>query len=443
MAANDDTVRRDSVNSYTSGPQTPQGALGRYQTQSPHDPAMAFPLQAQLPTPKMSPQTRQQMSPQMMADYMRRQAISTQSQPRPTTMQAQPPTREEAQARQNRQFALFGMAYFQRLDPQAKQQFQQLPSQKQNEIVRNAIEQRKQQEIHKARGQQMAAQQAKQQEAQQLAAQQLAAQQLAAQQLAAQQLAARQAHFNRFTQQYISSFSPEKLQRFRQGSGTQQKQHLCDVYKQMQNAQKLQQQKLQQMQQHQPAGQLQQVLQPQQLAQQPQRILQTPKVQQHRQLQSPRIPQAPQAQPHRQPQAQRILQAPQAQQHQEPQAQRILQAPQAQQHQEPQPQRIQQTQPAPQLKRPRSEDDEASPATKVAKVAQTITEQQPKNTEDPEDQRLRSKLTSWLASNEAKEEAQKSEQSAELHWQMKHAGPYAGPYAGYEPAKSNIPDNSF
>ncbi|KAI4621125.1 uncharacterized protein J4E87_006753 [Alternaria ethzedia] len=273
-------------------------------------------------------------------------------------MQAQPPTREEAQARQNRQFALFGMAYFQRLDPQAKQQFQQLPSQKQNEIVRNAIEQRKQQEIHKARGQQMAAQQAKQQEAQQLAAQQLAA----------QQLAARQAHFNRFTQQYISSFSPEKLQRFRQGSGTQQKQHLCDVYKQMQNAQKLQQQKLQQMQQHQPAGQLQQVLQPQQLAQQPQRILQTPK-----------------------------------------------------------------------LKRPRSDDDEASPATKVAKFAQPITEQQPENTEDPDEQRLRSKLTSWLASNQAKEEAQKSEQSAELHWQMQHAGPYAG----YRPAKSNIPDNSF
>ncbi|KAI4705822.1 hypothetical protein J4E81_000707 [Alternaria sp. BMP 2799] len=392
MAANDDTVRRDSVNSYTSGPQTPQGALGRYQTQSPHDPAMAFPLQAQLPTPKMSPQTRQQMSPQMMAEYMRRQAISTQSQPRPTTMQAQPPTREEAQARQNRQFALFGMAYFQRLDPQAKQQFQQLPSQKQNEIVRNAIEQRKQQEIHKARGQQMAAQQAKQQEAQQLAAQQLAAQQLAAQQLAAQQLAAQQlaaqhqaaqqlaaqqlaaqqAHFNRFTQQYVSSFSPEKLQRFKQFSGTQQKQHLCDVYKQMQNAQKLQQQKMQQMQQHQPAGQLQQVLQPQQLAQQPQRILRTPE-----------------------------------------------------------------------LKRPRSDDDEPSPATKVAKVAQPITEQQPENTEDPEDQRLRSELTSWLASNEAKEEAQKSEQSAELHWQMQHAGPYAGPYAGYRPAKSNIPDNSF
>ncbi|KAI4664390.1 uncharacterized protein J4E79_003894 [Alternaria viburni] len=425
MAANDDTVRRDS------------GALGRYQTQSPHDPAMAFPLQAQLPTPKMSPQTRQQMSPQMMAEYMRRQAISTQSQPRPTTMQAQPPTREEAQARQNRQFALFGMAYFQRLDPQAKQQFQQLPSQKQNEIVRNAIEQRKQQEIHKARGQQMAAQQAKQQEAQQLAAQQLAAQQLAAQQLAAQQLAAqqlaaRQAHFNRFTQQYISSFSPEKLQRFRQGSGTQQKQHLCDVYKQMQNAQKLQQQKLQQMQQHQPAGQLQQVLQPQQLAQQPQRILQTPKVQQHRQLQSPRIPQAPQAQPHRQPQAQRILQAPQAQQHRQPQAQRILQTPQAQQHQEPQPQRIQQTQPAPQLKRPRSDDDEASPATKVAKFAQPTTE-------DADDQRLTSELTSWLASEKAEEEAQMSEESAELRWQMKHAGPYAG----YEPAKSNIPDNSF
>ncbi|KAI4628179.1 hypothetical protein J4E80_002317 [Alternaria sp. BMP 0032] len=438
MAANDDTVRRDSVNSYTSGPQTPQGALGRYQTQSPHDPAMAFPLQAQLPTPKMSPQ--------MMAEYMRRQAISTQSQPRPTTMQAQPPTRDETQARLNRQFALFGMAYFQRLDPQAKQQFQQLPSQKQNEIVRNAIEKRKQQEIDKAREQQMAAQQAKQQEAQQLAAQQLAAQQLAAQQLAAQQLAAqqlaaqhqaaqelaaqqqaaRQAHFNRFTQQYVSSFSPEKLQRFKQFSGTQQKQHLCDVYKQMQNAQKLQQQKMQQMQQHQPAGQLQQVLQPQQLAQQPQRILRTPEVQQHRQLQSPRILQAPQAQPHRQ------LQSP-----------RILQASQAQQHQEPQPQRIQQTQPAPQLKRPRSDDDEPSPATKVAKVAQPITEQQPENTEDPEDQRLSSELTSWLASNEAKEEAQKSEQSAELHWQMQHAGPYAGPYAGYRPAKSNIPDNSF
>ncbi|KAI4938956.1 uncharacterized protein J4E92_000237 [Alternaria infectoria] len=418
MAANDYTVRRDSVNSYTSGPQTPQGALGRYQTQSPHDPAMAFPLQAQLPTPRMSPQ--------MIADYIRRQAISTQPQPPPTTMQAQPPTPEEAQARLNRQFALFGMAYFQRLDPQAKQQFQQLPSQKQNEVVRNAIEQRKQQEIHKAREQQMAAQQAKQQEAQQLAAQQLAAQQLAVQQLAAQQLAARQAHFNRFTQQYVSSFSPEKLQRFRQGSGIQQKQHLCDVYQQMQNAQKLQQQKMQQMQQHQPAGQLQQVLQPQQLAQQPQRILQTPEVQQHRQLQSPRI-----------------LQAPQARQHQEPQTQRILQAPQAQQHQEPQAQRIQQTQPAPQLKRPRSDDDEPSPATKVAKVTQPITEQQSENTEDPDDQRLRSKLTIWLASNEAKEEAQKSEQSAELHWQMQHAGPYAGPYAGYEPAKSNIPDNSF
>ncbi|KAI4636238.1 hypothetical protein J4E83_001192 [Alternaria metachromatica] len=442
MAANDDTVRRDSVNSYTSGPKTPQGALGRYQTQSPHDPAMAFPLQAQLPTPKMSPQ--------MMAQYMRSQAISTQSQPRPTTMQAQPPTREEAQARQNRQFALFGMAYFQRLDPQAKQQFQQLPSQKQNEIVRNAIEKRKQQEIHKARGQQMAAQQAKQQEAQQLAAQQLAAQQLAAQQLAAQQAqqqakqqALRQAHFNNFAQQYVSSFSPEKLQRFRQGSGIQQMQHLSSVYQQMQNAQKLQQQKMQQMQQHQPARQLQQVSQPQQLAQQPQRILRTPEVQQHRQLQSPRILQAPQARQHQQSHVQRIQQAPQAQQHQEPPAQRIQQAPPAQQHQEPQTQRIQQTQPAPQLKRPRSDDDEASPAAKVAKVAQTITEQQPKNTEDPEDQRLRSKLTSWLASNEAMEEAQKSEQSAELHWQMQHAGPYAGPYAGYEPAKSNILDNSF
>jgi len=388
MAANDDTVRRDSVNSYTSGPQTPQGALGRYQTQSPHDPAMAFPLQAQLSAPKMSPQ--------MMAQYMCSQAISTQSQPRPTTMQAQPPTRDEAQARLNRQFAMFGMAYFQRLDPQAKQQFQQFPSQKQNEIVRNVFERRKQQETQKAREQQMAQQLAKQQ------AEQQAAQQ--AQQQAKQQ-ALRQAHFNKFAQQYVSSFSPEKLERFRQCSGIQQKQHLCDVYKQMQNAQKLQQQKMQQMQQHPPAGQLQQVSQPQQLAQQPQRILQTPEVQQHRQLQSPRI----------------------------------LQAPQAQQHQEPPTQRIQQTQPAPQLKRPRSDDDEASPATKVAKVAQPTTEQQPKNTEDPDDQRLRSELTSWLASNQAEEEAQMSEESAELHWQMQHAGPYPG----YSPAKSNISDNSF
>ena len=213
MAANDHTVRRDSVNSYTSGPQTPQGAHGRYQTQSPHDPAMAFPLQAQLPTPKMSPQ--------MMAEYMRRQAISTQSPPRPTTMQAQPPTRDETQARLNRQFALFGMAYFQRLDPQAKQQFQQLPSQKQNEIIKNAFARRQQQEIQKAHEQQMAAQQAKQQEAQQLAAQQLAAEQLAAEQLAAQQQAAQQqaaqqAHFKNFVQQYVKSFSPERSLQFRQ-----------------------------------------------------------------------------------------------------------------------------------------------------------------------------------------------------------------------------------
>ncbi|KAI4960979.1 hypothetical protein J4E86_000004 [Alternaria arbusti] len=315
MAANDDTVRRDSVNSYTSGPQTPQGALGRYQTQ-----------------------TRQQMSPQMMAQYLRPLAMSTQSQSPPTTMQAQPPTSEEAQARLNRQFALFGMAYFQRLDPQAKQQFQQLPSQKQNEIVRNAIEKRKQQEIQKAREQRMAQQQA-------------------AQQQAAHQQAAQQAHFKNFVQQYVNSFNPERSLQFRQLPELQQGLHLRNVYKQrMQNARQLHQQKMQQMQQHQPARQLQQVLQPQQLAQQPQRILQ-----------------APQAQPHRQPQAQRILQAPQAQQDQEPQTQRI-----------------QQTQPAPQLKRPRSDDDEPSPAIKVAKVAQPTTEQQPKNTEDPDDQRLSS-----------------------------------------------------
>ncbi|KAI4917167.1 hypothetical protein J4E90_003674 [Alternaria incomplexa] len=348
------------------------------------------------------------MSPQMMAEYMRRQAISTQSQPRPTTMQAQPPTRDESQARLNRQFALFGMAYFQRLDPRAKQQFQQLPSQKQNEIVKNAIEKRKQQEIQKAREQQMA-QQLAQQLAEQLAAQlaqQQAAQQQAAQQQAARQQAAQQAHFKNFVQQYVNSFSPERSLQFRQLPELQQGLHLRNVYKQrMQNARQLHQQKMQQMQQHQPARQLQQVSQPQQLAQQPRRILQTPEVQQHRQLQSPRI----------------------------------LQAPQAQQHQEPQPQRIQQTQPAPQLKRPRSDDDEASPATKVAKVAQPTTEQQPKNTEDPDDQRLRSELTTWLASKQAEEEAQKSEQSAELHWQMKHAGPYPG----YEPAKSNISYNSF
>jgi len=376
MAANDDTVRRDSVNSYTSGPQTPQGALGRYQTQSPHDPAMTFPLQAQLPTPKMSPQ--------MMAEYMRRQAISTQSQPRPTTMQAQPPTREEAQARLNRQLAMFGAAYFQRLGPQARQQFHQFSPEKQKEIVRNAFMQRKQLEVQKAREQQMAQQQAKEQAAQQ----------------AVQQQAAQQAHFKNFVQQYVVSFSPERSLQFRQLPELQQKLHLRNVYKQrMQNARQLHQQKMQQMQQHQPARQVQQV------SQQPQRILQTPEVQQHRQLQ----------------------------------AQRILQAPQAQQHQEPQPQRVQQTRPAPQLKRPRSDDDEASPATKVAKVAQPITEQQPKNTEDADDQRLRSELTSWLASKKAEEEAQMSEESAELHWQMQHAGPYPG----YSPAKSNISDNSF
>lgn len=333
MAANDDNARRDSVNSYVSSPQTPQGALGRHQTQSPYDPSMVFPLQAQLPTPKRSPQmtaeymqrqamsalsqprsnimqassathdetqTRQQMSPQMMAEYMHRQAMSTLSQPRSTTMQAQPPRREDIQARQHRKFLVFATDYFQRLSPQSKQQFNQLPSKKQHEIVKNALVQRERQLIQKAHEQHLAQQQAKEQ-------------------------AVQQAHFNNFVQHFLKSLSLEQSQRFRQVPELQQKQHIRNVYNQkMQNAQQLHQQKTQQ---HQPAGQLQQVSQPQQLAQQPQRMQQSPEVQQH---------------------------------------------------QEPQPPCIQQTQPAPQLKRPRFDDSEAGPATKVAKVSQPATEQQPK-----------------------------------------------------------------
>ncbi|KAI4949421.1 hypothetical protein J4E91_005160 [Alternaria rosae] len=336
MAANDDSARRDSVNSYVSSPQTPQGALGRHQTQSPYDPSMVFPLQAQLPTPKRSPQmmaeytqrqamsalsqprsnsmqassatrdktqTRQQMSPQMMAEYMHRQAMSTLSQPRSTTMQAQSPRREEIQARQHRKFLVFATDYFQRLSPQSKQQFNQLPSKKQHEIVKNALVQRERQLIQKAHEQHLAQQQAKEQ-------------------------AVQQAHFSNFVQQFLNSLSPEQSQRFRQVPELQQKQHIRNVYNQkMQNAQQLHQQRMQQTQQHQLAGQLQQVSQPQQLGQQPQRMQQSPEVQQH---------------------------------------------------QEPQPQRIQQTKPAPQLKRPRSDDSEAGPATKVAKVSQPATEQQPK-----------------------------------------------------------------